>query len=68
MVHNTRRGTQMLCSGADDRTIRLRDKCNKLSVNTLEASYQNIPFSLQNRDCITGVVTVFTALVSVHLS
>uniref|UniRef100_A0A1B0FF09 U5 small nuclear ribonucleoprotein 40 kDa protein n=1 Tax=Glossina morsitans morsitans TaxID=37546 RepID=A0A1B0FF09_GLOMM len=39
-VHGTRRGMQMLCSGADDRTVRLWDTRKKLSVNTLEASYQ----------------------------
>uniref|UniRef100_A0A1A9ZFS2 WD_REPEATS_REGION domain-containing protein n=1 Tax=Glossina pallidipes TaxID=7398 RepID=A0A1A9ZFS2_GLOPL len=39
-VHGTRRGMQMLCSGADDRTVRLWDTRKKLSVNTLEPSYQ----------------------------
>uniref|UniRef100_A0A1A9X086 U5 small nuclear ribonucleoprotein 40 kDa protein n=1 Tax=Glossina brevipalpis TaxID=37001 RepID=A0A1A9X086_9MUSC len=39
-VHGTRRGMQMLCSGADDRTVRLWDSRKKLSTLTLEASYQ----------------------------
>uniref|UniRef100_A0A1A9WX74 WD repeat-containing protein 55 homolog n=1 Tax=Glossina brevipalpis TaxID=37001 RepID=A0A1A9WX74_9MUSC len=39
-VHGIRRGMQMLCSGADDRTVRLWDSRKKLSTLTLEASYQ----------------------------
>lgn len=39
-VQGTRRGLQMLCSGSDDRTIKLWDARKRFPVNTFDNQYQ----------------------------
>ncbi|XP_065355688.1 U5 small nuclear ribonucleoprotein 40 kDa protein [Calliphora vicina] len=55
-VHGTRRGLQMLCSGSDDRTIRIWDARKKLSVHTLEAPFQvtAVAFNDTSEQVISG--------------